>query len=302
MLANWELVLVQFVQTVLVSLLMVAGVVPLILAIGVGSIRAIGADFESGGPPAEAVDDLLATLAESTGPLLLATIVALIVWAIAMFVLAYFQAGVFGVLAAADRRAPLPTAPRAEFRVFSLSRLRGAADDHVWRFFWLLNLMMAAASLPLAIFGGAVLLGAWLVATESVSAAVATGCLGLVLVVVLSFVVSLWWQLSMAVVAAGPAGLGAAIGWGLKILLRRLGAVLVLVLLAMVVGMTMAVVFVPLGIVLDVAVRDSFVGYVLTQIVMTVIQSLMSGCLSVAFAAALVALVRGEMTMGELKA
>jgi hypothetical protein len=302
LLANWELVFVNLVQTFLVSLLIVAGTVPIVLAVGVGTLRALfGTDFNAGGARLEVVDDLITRAVETSGPLLLATLVALIVWTIALLVLAYFQAGIFGVLAEAERRAPIPTSTRETFRSFSLRQFRRSADELTWRFFWLINLFMALASVPLLVLGGVVMASAWLVTTESVGAAVATGCLGVVIVIVLSFVCSLWWQLAMAATASGPMRLWRAVGQGLRVLLRRLGALVVLVLLAIVVGITLAIVFVPVGIVVEVVVRDSFWGYISAQVVMTIIQSLFSAVLSVAFAAALIALVRGEISSEEMR-
>ena len=105
----------------------------------------------------------------------------------------------------------------------------------------------------------------------------------------------------MAATASGPMRLWRAVGQGLRVLLRRLGALVVLVLLAIVVGITLAIVFVPVGIVVEVVVRDSFWGYISAQVVMTIIQSLFSAVLSVAFAAALIALVRGEISSEEMR-
>jgi len=162
-----------------------------------------------------------------------------------------------------------------------------------------MNLFMALASLPLLVFGAVAVLSGWLVMRESIGTAIATGCLGAVVVIVLSVVCSLWWQLAMAAAVAGPSGVWQAIGRGLRVLLRRLGAVLVLVLLAMVVGITAAIVLVPLGIVAEVIMRDSLWGYVSSQIVMTIVQSVFSAVVTVVFAGALIALVRGEISTEE---
>jgi len=302
LLANWQLVIMHFAQTLLVSLLLVAGVVPIVLVLGVGTFRAVlGTGFDGGGPPLDALDDLMARMVESTGPLLLATLAALCVWTVALLVFAYFQAGIFGVLAEAERKSALPRAPRVAFRSFSFALFRRSTDEFTWRFFWLVNLFMVIASIPMVVFGGVVMMAVGLATRESLGAAFATGCLGGAAVVLLAVASSLWWQLAMAAAASGPLGLWQAVGRGWSVLLRRMGAVLVLVLLAIVVGITMAVVFVPLGLVIEVVVRDSLWGYVTAQVAMTFCQSLLSAVLSVAFAGALVALVRGEISTEEIQ-
>jgi hypothetical protein len=297
LLANWQLVIAHFAQTVLVSLLMVAGLVPLVLVVGVGSLRAFfGTGLDSGGPPLDVLDDLVSRMAESTGSLLLAILVALCVWTVALLVFAYFQAGIFGVLAGAERQSALPRAPREAFRSFSIAIFRHSADELTWRFFWLINLFMVIVSLPLAALGGVVMMTVWLATSESFWATFATGCLGGAVVALLAVATSLWWQLAMAAAASGPLGLWQAVGMGWSVLVRRVGAVLVLMLLAVVVGITAAVVFIPLGLVVEVAMRDSLWGYFVAQVAMTVCQSLFSAVVSVALAGSLVALVRGEIS------
>jgi hypothetical protein len=303
LLANWELVLVNLAQNFTVSVLMVAGLVPIVLAVGVGPLRAlIEFDLEHGRLPAEAMEQLTATILDSSGQLLLAALVGTVVWSVGLLVLAYFQAGTFGVLADAEHRAPLPTSKRKDFRLFSLSRFRVWADTFMWRFFWIINLFIALAMVPLLIFGAFAILALWLASAGSVGGAVTIGCLGVVGVVALSFIFSLWWQLAMAAAVAGSSSFWLSIRQGSSVLWRRFGAVLVLVLLAMVVAISMAIVFVPLGIVIEVAARDSVWAYIVSQVVMTFVQSLLSAVLSIAFSGALVALVNGEISVREASA
>ena len=302
LLANWELALMSLAQTFLVSVLVVAGSVPIVLAVGVGPLRALfEADFDHERPPIEAIEQLTESILESSGQLLLATLVAAVVWTVALVVLAYFQAGVFGILAESDRRAPHPNAKRHTFRVFSLARFRASADAFMWRFFWLINLFMVFALVPLLIFGAGAVLAVWLATSGSVGGAMATGCLGTVAVIATSFLCSLWWQLSMAAAVAGPSAVWKSIGQGFTVLLRRFGAVLVLVLLAIVAGMTIAIVFVPLGIVAEVISRDSLLSYIAAQVIMTIVQSLFSAVIGIAFSGALVALARGELAASEIR-
>ena len=149
------------------------------------------------------------------------------------------------------------------------------------------------------VVGGGLIAAVWAAASENFGVAFGCGCGGLLLAVLLTFACSLWWQTSMAAAAAGQSGFWRAVRQGLSVLLRRIGAILVLVLLAIVVSLTIGIVLVPASIVLEVAMRDSFVAYMASQIFMTAVQSLLSGAVGVAFSGALVSLVRGEFPQRE---
>ena len=127
--ANWELVFLQWVQLLLVAALLAVSLVPPLAVIGsLGAGRALG---------------------RAVGPSLLLALVALLaLWTLALLVYSFFQAGTYGILAAADRQA-LPGGRRSPlfFRTFSLRDFLGWGGRYVWRF--------AGAGL---LFGGALLL------------------------------------------------------------------------------------------------------------------------------------------------
>ena len=57
--------------------------------------------------------------------------------------------------------------------------------------------------------------------------------------------------------------------------------------------------FVPLRLVLDLVLRETFAALMITQVLMTLLQWFWTGIVNVAFAGALVSLVRSEAISGE---
>ncbi|MDH3255543.1 MAG: hypothetical protein OEM62_11160 [Acidobacteriota bacterium] len=299
LLANWELVLVHLGQTVLVSVLFVAGAIPLVLVIGWGSLRTLWADWATATSAPPSLEDLLARLSGSLGPLLLGVCVALCAWTVALIVYAYVQAGIFDVLAKGEQGAPAVAGSRAGFRSFSFGQWKRSADRHIWHFFWLVNIFMALGTVLLVVLGLIFVATGWLVATEAVGAAFFFGCLGGSLLIVLAAGTSLWWQLAMAAAVSGASEVGRSIRFGGRVLVRRLGAVLVFVLLGVVIGITAAIVFLPGALLLEVTLRDSTAAYVSGQVAMSLLQSAFSSVLSVGFAAITISLVSSELRIEE---
>jgi hypothetical protein len=295
--ANWQLVAVQVLQILVVSLLFVAGLLPFIVVLGTGTLRAIfSGELGDSSEATRALEELTAALSSAAGSLMAATVVAAVVWTVALFVYAYFQAGVFGVLAAGEGAAALEHPRRKDFKAFSVGRFRSAADRGLWTFFWLINVFMLLGTLALAVTGGLALVGVLAFARETTSGAIAVGCLGGAFAIGSAFAFSLWWQLAMASAVVDQVGVVRAAAVGGRILLRRAGGVLVLTLLAVVVGMTAAIAFAPAGIFIELAFGDSISAYVASQVVVSVVQSIVSSVIGIVFAAALIALVRGEVS------
>lgn len=298
--ANWQLVLAHLVQTVVVSILAVAGALPYVLVVGVGTLQSLFESTRDGAEdPLLLVDRMLSGLTESAGALLLATFVALCVWTVALVVYAWVQAGVFGVLAVGDGRAATSGPRRIDFAAFDMARFRASADRGLWTFFWLVNLFMLIVSVVLLLLLILVVLAGGLFANNKVGTAISLGCSGALVAIVLSVASALWWQLAMAAAASGREGLWEATVTGWRILVGRAGAVSVLALLAFVVGMTVALALTPVSLVVELALGDSIVAYVGSQIVLTIVQSVFSAVISVGLAAVFVALVRGEIDGGE---
>jgi hypothetical protein len=289
--SNWELVLIHLGQALTVSVLVVAGFLPILLVAGLGTADAL----LSTGFPGQELGTVLERMFESWGLFVIAALVAFCVWAIALFVYCYFQAGIFGVLAAADDQAGIVPVPgwRA-FRYFGLQRFARAADRLTWRFFWLINLFFLVGSVAILMLGLAVALASRLATGGAETGAFAVGCLALMAAVSGAVVISLWWQLAMAHLARGDTGVVTAVAHGLQVLLRRPAAVVLLAFLAVVAAIAMGVVFLPLSFAVEAMLGNDLWAYLGSQITLALAQSALSGAIAVVFAGALVALMRGE--------
>jgi hypothetical protein len=289
--SNWELVLIHLGQALTVSVLVVAGFLPILLVAGLGTAEAL----LSTAFPGQELETVLERLFESWGVFVIAALVAFCVWAIALFVYCYFQAGIFGVLAAADSQAGIVPVPGWRgFRYFGLRRFARVADQLTWRFFWLINLFLLLGSAAVLVLGAGVAIANRLATEGAEAGALAVGCLAVTAAVAGTVAMSLWWQLAMAHLARGDTGVLTAVAHGLRVLLRRLAAVVLLALLALVAGIVIGVVFLPLSFVVEATLGNDFWAYLGSQITLVVAQSALSGAIAVVFAGALVALMRGE--------
>jgi hypothetical protein len=294
--ANWQLVVAQLVRALLVTLLTLAGLVPLGLAIGLGTLRSfLSPDPLSSGSPTAALEEALASFSASAGNVVLALMVAVAVWTVALVVSSYFQAGSFGVLARGDRRSPLPRPERSAFRAFSLAGFKAAAERNVWRFFWLVNLFLLFGLGVLLILATGLGLTAWLAAREAGTAALLGGCATLAAALLAAVVLGLWWQTSLAATVVKREGLWASVATGFKVLTRRPGAIVAVFLVVAAVALTIFVVLFPVSLVIEVAMREALWAYAATQVLMTLVQSMTSGVLGLAAAGAVIALVGGEV-------
>jgi hypothetical protein len=290
--ANWELVLLSWLESFLVIALMALGIVlPLLI---------LGANLLGGRGAASQVEDITRRLASLSPALLLALAAMLALWTLSLLLHCFFQAGAYGVLTAADRQA-LPGSRRRRdfFRTFSLRDFAGWGALYVWRFFGALLLFWGLA-LPL---GLAALL--WVVFTVAGggrwggAAALGIGCGGALPLGFLVLVTCLWFHLAQADLAREGSGVRTASRRGLAVLGRRLGAVTVLFLLALAAALGLAAVFLPLSAVADGLLAGApapMILRALVRLLLLLLQSLPNTLLAMVLAGALVALVRSETT------
>jgi hypothetical protein len=289
--ANWELVLLQWLQSFLVLALMAIGLSLSLLIVGANLSRVDGF----------AVRQLARRLEELSPALLLAAIALLAVWLSSLLLHCYFQAGTFGILTAADRQA-LPGARRKRdfFRTFSLHDFLGWGGLYVWRFFGVLLLF----GVLLFALGGAALL--WLLSTVAGGgewggrAALGNGFGGALPLGFLILVAGLWFHLAQAGLAREGSGVRAASRQGLAVLGRRLGAVILLLLLTLAGALALAALFLPLSTAADALLAGAPLMRTLVRFLLLLLQSLPNTLLATLFAGALVALVRSE-TPGEIR-
>jgi hypothetical protein len=277
--ANWELVFLQWLQLLLVAALLALSLVPPLAVIGsLGAARTLQ----------------MAAIGPS---LLLALLALLALWALSLLVYSFFQAGTYGILAAADRQA-LPGGRRSPlfFRTFSLRDFLGWGGRYVWRF--------AGAGL---LFGGALLLLAggaalWLAGTAITAGGAHLRCpaalgIGFGWALPLGFaalVTALGFSLAQADLARQESGVRAAWRRALAVLGRRPGTVLSLVVLALGAWLLLALLFAPVTAAADALLAGAPGVRSLVRGLLFLVQSLPNTLLAMVLSGALVALVRSE--------
>jgi hypothetical protein len=285
--ANWELVLLQWLEWLLLTVLLSLGLfLPLLI---------VGANLMEEGSAARRAEALARRLADLSPALLLALVAMLAVWLASLLLHCYFQAGAYGVLASADRQAlPGPRRRREFFRTFSLRDFLGWGGLYMWRFLGVLLLFGVLTFL----LGGAVLL--WMIflgvggAQWGSPAALGIGCGGALPMGFLALVLGLWVHLAQADLARDGSSVRAASRRGIAVLGRRLGTVTALFLVTLVAALALAIVFFPLGAAADALLSGAPGMRTLVRLLLLLLQSLPNTLLAMVLAGALVALVRSE--------
>ncbi len=286
--ANWELVVLQWLQSLLVVSLLALAVALPVVTLGADALR-------SGRSAARVLDVVAARLGRPSPAVLLAGVAMLAVWLLSVLVHSWFQAGAYGVLASAERQA-LPGARRLRllFRTFSLRDFAGWGALYLWRFFRLLVFFWALA-LPLGI---AALV--WLVSVGvggeiwGKPAVLGLGGFGLLPLGFLFLVAGLWSRVAQADLAREGSGARAAARRGLTVLGRRLGAVTLLVFLVAGGAMALALLFLPVSAVPGLLLAGAPGARTFVWIVLFLLQGIPGALLPLILASSLVALVRSE--------
>ena len=287
--ANWQLLVVLFAQTLMTSVLTILGGVPIFLVLGVAVVRGIAAQFGTVGPIA-----LWERFFEAGMPLLFALLAATLIWTLAFVVYCYFQGGILGTLAAGERRVRVQKPGWQDFQVFSWQSFARSAEQLTWPVFWLLNLFLVVATAVLALFA-LLAAGLFLVLQESsVSLRVVLGCSIFLLVVVVLALTAAWMQLALAQLAGGVRGVLNAARSALTVARRRFPGVALLFLVLIAGSVFVGIVLVPLSVVVESAARGDFMAYWGGQVLVTVAQWFASSIVTLAWSAALIALVAGD--------
>jgi hypothetical protein len=291
--ANWELVLLQWLQTILLVALLALGVLLPVVTLGADALLS-----GRSAPRVLAVAMIrFGRLGRLSPAVLLAGVAMLAVWLLSVLVHSWFQAGTYGVLVSAERQAlPGRRRPRLLFRTFSLRDFSGWGGLYLGRFFRLLVFFWALA-LPLGI---ATLV--WLVSLgvggEVWGKAAVLGIGGGLLPLGFLFLIAgLWSQIARAALAdlaREGAGARAAVWRGLAVLGRRLGTVAVLVLLLAGAGVALALLFVPVSAVPGFLLAGAPRARAFVLVVLFLLQGIPSALLVLVLASSLVALVRSE--------
>jgi hypothetical protein len=290
--ANWQLVPVLAAQLVLTIGLMLAGFFVLLTALGV-SVVAWVRDLGPGWPQ-QLAEDLVASL-EAAPPALLPLVVPLIaatlVWTLAFGLYCYLQGGVVGVLAEGEMAAGAGLPGWRSFRRFSMAGFDLQGRLLFWRYFWLNHLLGAVALVWMLLVLALVALVVPLAAGPNTSVGVAIGCVGLVPLGLLLFAVALWSMLATVEVARPGTGVWAASRRALGTLRRRLGAVLLIWLLALSGWIAVGAALVPLRWAVAIAARDQISLWLGGRGMLMLAETVVNGALIVALIATLAALV-----------
>lgn len=291
---NWELALVRLGQTLLVSLVLLAGLAPPIVVAGLGGLEIASAAASLGQFQAPDLEAWSRLVGRHLGAFLLSLCATLVIWLLAMLVHAFLQGGILGVLAAGDRQAPAAARQGEWFRTYSTRHLLGWGRRLIWRMFglWALALGLSMVwGLATAAWIGA----AWAaLARWGGGAGVGIGCGGALPVLFGWLVLTLWWQLGQAGLADERVGFWSCLRQALQIAGRRLGGLLLVLLVVAVAGLAINVVFMPLSMGIELALAGEGGARVVATSLLGLAQWLALSVVGILYSATLVALVRSE--------
>ena len=291
--ANWELVVVNFLGSIVMAVLVVAGLLPVLAVFGFDLLRH---GFGRTQDAAQVWAELLSRWSLSPA-FFLAALGTLALWTLASIVFCFLQAGTFGVLTAGDRQAP-PGVPRDRrfFRTYTLHDFFGWGGRYLWRYLRFFALYF------LVIFFWVLLCVAWIFLSVYASArwgggaAFGIGCGGALPIFFLFLLLVAWLYVAQADLTREESGALAAARRALQVIGRRLGAVILLFVLFFAAAFGVTLLFLPLSIAVDVAFRDQELAGFAVSLLLGFAQSIPQTLLNVALAATLVALVRSEPT------
>lgn len=290
--ANWELALAQVAAAFVLMLLLVASLLPLGIALG-----ATFADLdELDGSNPDAVLELLRPERWFSAGVLVAVLAGLVLGTLAIAVYSWFQAGVFGVLVAGDRQAGAGAGrPRELFRTFSWRDFAGWAARGTWRFFGWYHLYLLVVTLILCAFGALLIAAIALGANQGPLAGFGVGCGGALPLFFALLYLSLVLTAAKADLAREDSGAAASWRRGARVVARRLGGSLLLLVLFFCASIAFSMLILPLQLVAEFGVRDQLALYLPIQLVIYSVQWGLGSILGLVYAAAFVALVRAEL-------
>lgn len=233
--ANWPLIAVRFVETIVFGIIAVVAAIAIIIPIAVSA----GIRFASIRTPDD-IAEIIPLLAQQW--LLLVWILLAVSVLLLVFVLihSYVVAGCARVLIDGERIAGEPLeGPRSRYRVFSFERWAAGGADGWWTVFWIYNLAWGVAGL-LMILPMLPTLALMLLAAEEPAAMIGIGCIGLVVsafvMLFVAFVTGMWTNRAIADWAVHRAGIGDALADGWRAIRHDVGRHLLVALAVFVVA------------------------------------------------------------------
>ncbi|MFL6248495.1 MAG: hypothetical protein ACJ74H_20900 [Thermoanaerobaculia bacterium] len=234
--ANWPLILIRLGEMLLFGIMAIAAVIAAIVPI----LVSVGIEVSRIRTPEDIEGAVLALM--SRWVLLIWIFVAVMVLLLLFIAIhAFVEAGSARVYVDAERTAgPALVGARTRFRMFSMERWLAGAKDGWWPVFWIYNLAWSVAGLILLIPLLPTIAG-MLLLHERPPAAVATGCVGLVvtafLFIFVAAVTGMWVNRSIAEWAVHRFGAREALAAGWSAFRGDLGRHLLIFLAVFVVAM-----------------------------------------------------------------
>ena len=293
--ANWELILVQWLQIFVVAVLVVVGFLPPLAILGFGDLDLIESSAEDWMSIMDSASDLVARGRDAWVLLLAALVLSCAIWFMATLVYCYFQAGIYGVFMAGDRQAP-PGRPRGRqwFRTFSIRNLRGWAARYLWRYFWMLNLFLLLGTVWFIVPVVLMMLVVYGEARWGMSAALGIGCGGAIPVLFSMFVLAFWLGLAQAELAREESSVLQATKRGLRVLGRRLGAVILVAVAVIVASFSMTIAMFVVSTFVQLPIQAGLLLQIGWQVLLSFVQWALGGVIGLAYISILIALVRSE--------
>lgn len=292
--ANWPLLVVQGVSGVVVAVLILVGLLPLPLALGLAAGEEFPAGAEDWKSWLTAVGGhLMSDLPALTSSLLAGLIATILIWFLAFVLACFCQAGTYGVLFAADRQARPGARDWRYFRTFNWRDFGGWGARDLWRFFWFFNLA-GAVFLAVALALGLLLAGAAAGAeTWGVQAAVGIGCGGLLPLAFLAVAVAFWSTLAQALLPTDLTVWQAA-KIGMRLAGQRFWSVFLLFALTSAATVAGLLILAPLEFAVDLLAADRPAWRLGLQLPLSLLQVLVGAAVGLVMAGSVVALVRAE--------
>lgn len=292
--ANWELVLFRWLATLLVGVLVGLGVLVPLAGLGLDLVRGL-AHSPNSASAAEWLELLLEHLSTPSLEWALAAGALLLFWGVACCLYAYGEAGLYGILYQAEEAAAgTGRADRPAFRVISWRGFLSWGGRYFGRYFGLISLfgaILIAGFLPLL---GGLLAVLAITGQRSGVLLAGIGCVGAVIAVAVSIAATVWYWLAEAALALPEATVTAASRQALTLLGRRLGAILLILLVGLAAFCAVSVVTLPVSTFGALLLKDDLVTQTLFQLTCSLLQGLLATVPQIALAGALVALVRSE--------
>ena len=237
--ANWQLALIRFSETLLFGFIAIIGVivafVPLIVSLGIklSDVR-----------DPEDLQGVAMTLLDAWMMFVWVFVGALVLAFLFMLVHSFVEAGCASVFVDADRAAgPETGGARQRFRLFSMRRWLAGAKDGWWAVFWIYNFAWGAGGLVLLIPLIPVAILTYFL-REHTGAAVAIGCMGLALCCLFALVVMLttimWCNRAIVAWAAQRQGIRVALRTGWRAIKSDLGRHVLIALVMILVSMAVS--------------------------------------------------------------